>query len=80
MKRDPMTYRICPECETAEHCRRHGCIPKTNYWPREAAEPASEPIPRADVAVGWVPYLGLAIAVIGAVAAYLLITFSHMVW
>lgn len=26
-----MTHYICDECETVNHCRKHGCIPKQPY-------------------------------------------------
>jgi hypothetical protein len=38
------------------------------------------PIPTPETAIGWTPYLGLAIAVVGAIAAYVFVTFGPLVW
>lgn len=37
-----------------------------------------EPIPRAETAMGWVPYLGLVLAIAGAFAAYLFVIFADL--
>lgn len=41
---------------------------------------ADEPVPRAEDVIGWTPYLGVAITLIGAILGYIAAVYGPVIW